>query len=105
MGTIWRGGDYTPEQDPVDMLNRLKIFALKFNHRLHRSTSRNSMEGLQLAYATADLPSQQEDAQLHTMPDHGDLMVTKGSPQIYFLTSGQPDGGARQILDTIDVLH
>ena len=28
----------------------------------------------------------------------------RGLPQIYFLTSRQPDGGARQILDKIDEL-
>jgi len=56
---------------------------------------------LRLAYAAADLPSQQRGERLHTPHDHGAPVVTKDTPQIYFLTSGQPDGGADQILKNI----
>ena len=43
---------------------------------------------MQLENATADLPPQQTD--------DGQFA------QIYFLTSGQPDGGAAQILDKVN---
>merc|ERR1712129_421129 len=59
------------------------------------------MEALQLAYATAFLPAQQTERL--APPDHGGLVVTRDMPQIYFLTSGPPDGGAGQILDKIDL--
>merc|ERR1712106_330152 len=89
MGTTWVS-DYTPGQDPLEMLRSITVFTLKF-----RSPKRNSMKALQLAYAAqADLPSQQTDDGQHTLHDHGGLGMPKDLPQIYFLTSGQPDGGA-----------
>jgi len=81
--------------------------------QLSRSTKRNSTEALQLAYATAHLSSQQVDKRgpapayfgsLEHTRDRGSLEMIKDLPQIYFLTSGQPDGGARQILDNISQL-
>lgn len=55
-----------------------------------------------MAYATADLPSQQTDIAQHALNDHRELGVSKDLPQIYFLISGQPDGGAIQILNNIN---
>merc|ERR1712106_690278 len=81
MGIRWTH-NYTPGQDPVALLRNMRVFALKFKHQLIRSTKRNSMEALQLAYTSID------NTFLH-------------SPQIYFLTSGVPDGGASQILENI----
>merc|ERR1712086_302678 len=92
-------GKQTLEQDPVEMLRTIKAFALKFKH-LRRSAKINSMEALQLAYATADLPSQSTDNRQHPLRDYG-LAATKDAPQIYFLSSGQPDGGARHIFENI----
>jgi len=104
---IWRGR-YTPGQDPAEFIRHIKIFSLEFKHHLNRGTNINSMEALQLAYATAELPFQKIRARLrprvqHLPHDHEELVVAKDFPQIYFLTSGQPDGGARQILDQIDI--
>merc|ERR1719491_2295060 len=50
----------------------------------------------------ADLPPQQTDGGQRTLHEYEEFMVIRDAPQIYFLTSGQPDGGARQILDNID---
>jgi len=102
MGTTWRG-DYTLGQDPLEMLQSVRVFALGFKHPLIRSSGRNSLGALRLAYATIDLPSQQTDNALHTVHDQEPLVVPERMPQIYFLTSGQPDGGASQVLDNIDV--
>merc|ERR1712194_280665 len=50
---------------------------------------------------TADLPSQQrEDSQ--DMAENAEIAEAKALPQIYFLTSGRPDGGASEILSKID---
>merc|ERR1712194_818324 len=76
-------------------------------------------EALQMAYATAGFPSQQpeepsapgdpEDDQHHISGnvhwlsvDHAALIATKHLPQIYFLTSGLPYGGAGQFIDKIN---
>merc|ERR1712129_112276 len=84
MGIRWTSS-YTPGQDVVEMLRNMQVFALKFKHRLNQSTRRNSIEALQLAYASVN-------------------NISLGLPQIYFLTSGEPDPGASQILDNIDEL-
>jgi len=107
IGTTWRG-IYEPGVDPAEMLRTMRAFALKFKHRLHQSTQRNSMEALELAYGTAHFPPQQtvvnllspqNDVRLVNAPLHRN----RGLPQIYFLTSGQPDGGASYVLGNIHV--
>merc|ERR1712194_796969 len=90
-------GGYTPGQDPGEMFRDIKVFALEYKYYISRSAKTNSLEALQLAYGTAEL-------RRHPSRDREVLVVTKDFPQIYFLTSGQPDGGARQILDEIDKL-
>merc|ERR1712194_934506 len=65
------------------MLRNMRVFALKFKHQLNQSTKGNSAEALQLAYASVG-------------------NISLDLPQMYFLTSGEPDGGASQILDIID---
>jgi len=92
----WRGG-YTLGQDPVEMLRDIKMFALEFKQQLNRSSTKNTMEALELAYAMAELPSQQTDDARHTLRNPNALL-----PQIYFLTSGQPDGEAGHILHKIN---
>lgn len=57
-----------------------------------------------MAYAAAELPCPRLDEELPPLFAAGQLVETKVCPQIYFLTSGQPDGGARQTLDNLDVL-
>jgi len=98
VSSTWRD-DYTPGRDPVAWLRKIRGFSLKFHHQFNGSTT-NSMEALQLAYATAALPAQQIEKL--TPRDYEALVVTEDKPQIYFLTSGPPDGGAGQILDKID---
>merc|ERR1712224_1097312 len=85
----------------------LRGFTLKFKHQFNGSI-RNSMLALKLAYAIADLPSQQTKDDQSTAkkpstdkPQDGQEVVTKHLPQIYFLTSGQPHGGVGQILEKI----
>lgn len=62
----------------------------------------NSMDALQLAYATApaDLPSRRTDGDAHNST--GYTTESAATTEIYFLTGGQPDGGAGPILDKID---
>merc|ERR1711957_804359 len=97
VGSTWKE-DYTPGRDPVAWLQKVHGFSLKFHHQRNGRT-RNSMEALQLAYATAALPAQHTDKL--TLHDHGAPVVSKDMPQMYFLISGPPDGGAGQILDKI----
>jgi len=102
----WRN-DYTPGQDPVEMLREIKIFGLGIKHRVNRSTRNEAMEALQLAYATADLPLQlaadgQNTPRGKVLGSLTYTLMKQDTPQIYFLASGRPDGGARQILNKID---
>lgn len=96
----WRGG-YTPGQDPAEMLRSIQIFALEYKQSFHRSTKREVMEALRLAYATKALPSHQTHGGQHPKGDRQRHLVTKDFPQIYFLTSGQPGGEASRILSKI----
>jgi hypothetical protein len=95
-------------QDPVQWLRKIQGFASNFKPQFNGST-RNSMEALKMAYAMANLPSQQTEGdhqrakqQRAAEPQDGQKVVTKDLTQIYFLTSGQPDGGPDQILKKID---
>lgn len=118
MGKSWRAS-YIPGQDPVKMLRSFKMFALQLKDHLNQD-KRNSMEALRLAYATADLPSGlthvAQHRALEEMADafHGvsrdlslwipePLAMAENLPQIYFVTSGQPDGRSTQIFNKIDV--
>merc|ERR1712129_668679 len=52
--------------------------------------------------AYSDAPERyRRQVRRYSLRDHGALVTTKALPQIYFLTSGPPDGGARRILDRI----
>merc|ERR1712086_925504 len=57
VSSTWRDY-YRPGQDPVLWLQRLQGFSLKFKRQFTGSTT-NSMEALHLAYALADLQSEQ----------------------------------------------
>merc|ERR1712194_138982 len=89
------------------MLREIKIFGLGIKHRVNRSTRNEAREALQLAYATADLPLQlaadgQNTPRGKVLGSLTYTLMTQDIPQIYFLASGRPDGGARQILNKID---
>jgi len=99
----WRS-NYTPGQDPTEMHRNIKAFALNFKYQLNPSTKTNSMEALQLAYATAALTSQQKGDWQDRSHELEGLFVSTNSPQIYFLASGQLDGGSHQILNNIKVV-
>ena len=82
MGIRWTRS-YTPGHDAVEMLRNMSVFALKFQNQLNRSTRRNATGALKLAYDSLN-------------------NIFLDLPQIYFLTSGEPDGRASQILNSID---
>lgn len=115
--STWRD-DYSAVTDPLEWLRKLRGFSLDFKHKII-GTSRKTIEALQLAYAIANLSSQQREESaarkasldepewIQLTPSeypvlHQGLEVSKDSPQIYLLTSGRPDGGAGQILGKVE---
>lgn len=95
------------------------MFALGYQHPFNRSSSRNSLEALQLAYTMVDVSPQETEIGQQANYDprsiharqwathsttHYTFDLRKDVPQIYFLTSGTADGGSRQVLDRMDEL-
>jgi len=111
VSSTWRE-EYSPGEDPIEWLRKWYDWSLDFRN----GSTINVTGALQLAYADAmaDEDGQYIRQRLHRMSNHNrtedgqyiakelETAEAKAFPQIYFLTSRQPEGGADETLNKID---